>query len=279
MLSLLPLLLAQPFECDAAHANKGLVGIRTWPYGAVIAWDYDGSGPAGATDHIIPALRSWSELTGLHFVRRTDQVDYINFTNGSVNSSALGRVGGKQNVTIKDWNWSVVAHEVGHAIGLQHEHQRADRDDYVEIRLENVQPGRESQFEVRAGLVRGPYDFDSIMHYWEKAWSTNGQPTIVALPPNEDEQGTMGRAFRPSGNDIATVVSFYGPPEKVFDADFDGDVDDWDLRSFESCARGPGLEHWFDECVIFDYDDDGDVDQSDFGVLQRCLGLGIEACS
>ena len=37
---------------------------------------------------------------------------------------------------------SVIAHEIGHAIGFYHEQSRPDRNDYVTVIEENVHPGR-----------------------------------------------------------------------------------------------------------------------------------------
>ena len=35
-----------------------------------------------------------------------------------------------------------------HALGFQHEHQRPDRDDYIEVLIENIQPNRRFQFDI-----------------------------------------------------------------------------------------------------------------------------------
>ena len=35
-----------------------------------------------------------------------------------------------------------------HALGFQHEHQRPDRDDYIEVLIENVQPGMRFGFDI-----------------------------------------------------------------------------------------------------------------------------------
>lgn len=60
-------------------------------------------------------------------------------------------------------------HEVGHAIGLVHEHQLPNRDDFIEILSQNVQPNMRIWFnkysaqEVDQMQVR--YEYSSVMHY------------------------------------------------------------------------------------------------------------------
>ena len=67
-------------------------------------------------------------------------------------------------------------HEVGHSLGMWHEHSRPDRDDYVQVMWDNVLEGKEANFLKKSWKnteVHGiGYDLDSIMHYpsWVSSW-------------------------------------------------------------------------------------------------------------
>lgn len=79
----------------------------------------------------------------------------------------------------------VVIHEMLHAVGFYHQQSAANRDDYVKILWENISDGHESNFnkydESEVTDYGVPYDYQSIMHYSGKAFSKNGNETIVAL--------------------------------------------------------------------------------------------------
>jgi hypothetical protein len=55
------------------------------------------------------------------------------------------------------------------------------------------------------------------------------------------------------------------------DFDADGDVDNTDFDTFQSCATGPGIPQNDSDMQAADLDLDGDVDQADFAVFQRCF--------
>ena len=60
-------------------------------------------------------------------------------------------------------------HELGHAIGLYHEQSRRDRDDYIWVRSEYMDPryrfNSDMENEEDIDNYGIPYDYASIMHY------------------------------------------------------------------------------------------------------------------
>ena len=73
-------------------------------------------------------------------------------------------------------------HELGHALGLWHEHSRLDRDNYIEVVYENLRrPEDEKHFrktsvELFKSVPDVGYDLESVMHYSPFAFAreTNG---------------------------------------------------------------------------------------------------------
>ena len=83
-------------------------------------------------------------------------------------------------------NKNVIAHELGHVIGFVHEHQRPDRDMYVNINYNNITKGYRYAFEKSYSreyiydYKLFPYDYDSIMHYPSFVFCKNWElPTVV----------------------------------------------------------------------------------------------------
>jgi hypothetical protein len=94
-----------------------------------------------------------------------------------------------------------------------HEQCRSDRDNYVTIRWDNIQPGTENNFAILSNsLDQGNYDFDSVMHYGLNSFSKNGQNTIQ-LKVNYDS--LIGQRDHLSNSDKAGMAAIYGPPGPI----------------------------------------------------------------
>ena len=90
----------------------------------------------------------------LHFREKMDSdQDYVWFTQPtkykSLCRSKLGRQGGRQDISIGSFcQRHDIIHEILHCVGLLHEHSRPDRDNYVEILIDNVREDRKGNFEI-----------------------------------------------------------------------------------------------------------------------------------
>ena len=75
-----------------------------------------------------------------------------------------------------------MVHELLHGVGLYHEHTRADRDKYIEIKTANIAEGRKGNFNKRTNTdLRKWFDFESIMLYGDRYFSNDrNSPTIVS---------------------------------------------------------------------------------------------------
>lgn len=192
------------------------VGVVTdaklWPR-ATVPFAIDADLPRQHINELRRAVAHVEEKTVIRFVERTSNnaskhPDYAQFKSGAGCWSQVGVAGGKQEVGLgPGCSFGVIVHQLGHVIGLQHEHNRSDRDSYVRIVWDNVTPGLEHNFEIRFSARDGlrAYDYDSIIHYPATAFSGNGNPTIVPLRANRD----IGQRATLSGGDILLINRLY----------------------------------------------------------------------
>jgi len=75
-------------------------------------------------------------------------------------------------------HYGLYLHEFGHMIGLYHEHQHPDRDTEINVDMNNVDPSMRQWFEHETEPFKtfgAPYDVQSVMHYGETAFSSDGK--------------------------------------------------------------------------------------------------------
>ena len=92
--------------------------------------------------------------------------------------------GGAQTLSLGDHCYEewIIIHEFMHALGVEHYHNRPDRDEYVDIYWGNIKPGWKSQYTIESDswTYDTPYDLESFMHY---GIGTVSQTTIDHTKP------------------------------------------------------------------------------------------------
>ena len=154
-------------------------------------------------------------------------------------------------------------HELGHVIGLWHEHNRWDRDLYIKVYRKNIRDDSWDGYTV--GVTKHPglgelvgddigfYDFESIMHYGYinghsivvstagscpqggEAVIDNGEYRCKVMEPRADVKLSQWAITGISEGDIEAVKFLYS-----FDIEKDRDIPGWDYADF---SMRPGDDH------------------------------------
>ncbi|GMR61145.1 hypothetical protein PMAYCL1PPCAC_31340, partial [Pristionchus mayeri] len=192
---------------------------RVWPNG-IIPISFSSSYPDKQKASAEAGMKRWEANTCVRF-RRNDVTskDRAVIVNGGSCQSNVGRVGGPQTVILGPAcnGISTSAHELGHALGLQHMQTRADRDTYVTLQTGNIKVRTyDLNFKVEATAqnLSVPYDITSIMHYQPYDFARNlQQPTIVPKSMFAEYSKCMGN-YEPSFYDYLRVNKMYKCDQK-----------------------------------------------------------------
>jgi hypothetical protein len=198
--------------------KPGSVVVKTqsgrWENG-IVPYKIDPNLPVENQKNVLQAMIEWLNHSHLKFInvsrlKESPYQDYILFTSapGTECSSYVGRHGGVQVVRLAPrCNVFNTTHEIGHALGLWHEQSRSDRNNYIRIVWENIEPEMMHKFEqhLNDGEDIGDYDYESLMHYGPYAFSSNGKQTIVPLK----ESAEIGQRTHLSNKDIKAINTLY----------------------------------------------------------------------
>ncbi|UJR19178.1 hypothetical protein I4U23_022308 [Adineta vaga] len=206
-----------PKQSSSARANVWRDSRYKWPNARVpyvISSRYNSNERAV----IAQVIQEWHSKTCIRFAPKTNaDRDYIELTpdDGTSNYcySYIGRQGGRQYVKMYSPTCMSVGqyiHELGHAVGFGHEHQRPDRDYYVKMNWANIDPKFQYNYDKYSAdyftTMNMPYDYYSIMHYPDYSYSSNGKPAFVPTYPGYNIHAMNVKL---TSTDIQKVKKYY----------------------------------------------------------------------
>ena len=170
-------------------------------------------------NNVRAAIKLWQDkLEGVikfEEIKSKKPANYVVFIYGDGYSSEIGMLGGPQSITIASGNEvGNIAHEIGHLLGLWHEHSHPERDEFILIQDKNIASAYLSQFMLKDKneVQTNKYDFNSIMHYTKSAFSKNENPNLITIEVKEKykaESKNMGQRQAPSQRDILMIRELY----------------------------------------------------------------------
>ena len=152
------------------------------------------------SDHMVDQIKTsigvFNKETGLVFRERTfEDKDYIHFEGGSKNCySRLGKTGGEQIISLSEGcNAQKISHEIMHALGFLHEQNREDRDKYLQVLWQNIDPEYHIQFKKIPNILmlasKTKFSYHTIMLYPSTAFSIDPQDYSIVTSEG-DPYGT-----------------------------------------------------------------------------------------
>lgn len=184
--------------------------VQLWK-GAVVPYRFGSSAGNKLRTRMLTAMAEIEKVSNVRFRTRGSETDYVTIRSGASPQSIIGRSGGEQSLYLQPGSAVRDAlHELGHVLGLFHEHTRPDRDSYVMVRPENAKDPAAIPIltAIEARLDTGPYDFASIMHYPTDAFAKPGMLTLE--PKRPLPVGVVpGRGRSLSEGDVARLKELY----------------------------------------------------------------------
>ncbi|XP_065663209.1 zinc metalloproteinase nas-4 [Hydra vulgaris] len=197
----------------SADINSKEGGFRHWKDG-IVPYTFHKSLVPVIRERINDAIKEFNLLTCVRYVPKNEfDRDYVTFrslTNGC--SSSVGKQGGEQfiNLGIGCRKFGTVMHEMMHTIGIIHEQSRPDRNQYIDVLYDNIKPKLLHNFRMYslrdADNLDVPYNYWSVMHYNNFAFSSNGKKTLVS---KLDKTLNFGQRYQLTYLDVMQINKLY----------------------------------------------------------------------
>ena len=200
---------------------KGFTAYSSVPWtGGVIPVLFDSTVSSTRRSKFFAQCAIWSTYAKVKCITRTTQAKYLLVT-AKDTTNCYTHLGMGSTTAIRvfnfgmnwcwDYDWAIL-HDIGHVMGLMHEHQRSDRDAYIQMLPSNILPAFAFAFDILTTSQNvTPYDFRSIMQYPSYSYAISGKKSIVARPAYASQQQYLDVQPKVlSKGDKITIQKIYG---------------------------------------------------------------------
>lgn len=169
--------------------------FATWPNSTVI-YSIDKSLDEKSKEIFMKAIDYIKNVSCVRFQEKDKKSkNFVLVKKGNACSSKVGyRKKGAQPLVIDGSLCTLgsVVHELLHALSFLHMHTANNRDDFVEIKWNNIRDDAKKNFKSFSShvtMLGTEYDYNSIMHYSANAFAKDkNSPTIIAKNPEKAKQ-------------------------------------------------------------------------------------------
>lgn len=188
--------------------------IQLWPNGEV-PYAIDAQLNESSKQKVLKALKEFSSKTSIQFLPYSGyEKDLIVFApSKELCASYVGRIGGAQPILLKpECSPSEIMHEIMHALGFIHEHQRDLRDHYLTIHYPHIQKDKLINFDIFPDNFQRVYknaneiDLKSLMIYSSKVFVIDPELDSMTLK-NKTEK--IPENYVLSDGDIQKIENLY----------------------------------------------------------------------